>query len=359
MKSILIFGNGLTIDTYNNQYNQIEKVFERVNFYITNENIIESSIYSKLYYPDLVEDIENNNNEFLITARRYLDKIIEYEDQQNYSQEFWANIVLFNSYCDYVYKLFWYYHRISSVFDSTASGINNFIKLISEKNKTPIIISLNYDLVIEKHLNLHNINYSYYGFDCIESNDIKIFKPHGSINFLSNLNDPNDNGFCSTAPFYPFTNDDSVKEKNPLYFRCKSVSNTNKLGSIIYKEKPMYTVEIVPPGCSNLLREQTNNRDYILPWAKEIYEAIFSEMSSKKNLILIGLSFWSVDQWELIEYINKFLYENHNSIVYILRKENDNSEILKILQDGHIDIKRINFINGSFSEKYKEIIDLL
>lgn len=183
---------------------------------------------------------------------------------------------------------------------------------------------------------------------------------------MSNVNNPDDNFIKSENPFYPYTNCKDVQKevKNPLYFR--NISNRDDtLGKTIDKEEPMYAIEIVPPGCSNKITDKFSNKmkgrtDYLFPSAGSIYKGIFNNLKEKKNLVFVGISFWQEDQWELAEYIKCFIENNCNGFVYILVcTDKDEATVKNFLNQNNIPLKKIEFFNGSFSDNYKQIVDVL
>jgi len=356
-ESIIIAGNGLTLDTYGKEYQEIIIADEKVWFFIKNNKKDLDNIFSSKYYPDLYNFAKNKD--FYTIGKEILETINFLHTQHPFGDELWSNIALFNSLCDYLYKLFWLYNRKTKKIDTKKEGINLFCEKLNELNKNPIFIDLNYDLNIERHLMRNKKNIFHYGFQKNKLKDqIMIFKPHGAINFMSNVNDPNDSGFCSANPFYPITNDANINiaEKNPLWFNNYS-ENLSALGILINKEMPMYSIEIVPPGCSNLINQQYGRNQYLIPWAHDIYINLFGYFANKKNLIIIGVSFWQEDEWELIRYISSFLESNKNGHVYILAyNDQDYLKIFNILIRENINLNKIQFLHGSFSENYEELL---
>ena len=359
-ESVLIFGNGITLDTFSERYASLVESRERVEFQVSQTRTEVDELLSKKFYPDFTSRLQSGLKISDIGSI-VQSEIVRVADSDPFSKNLWDNIAVFNSLCDYIYKLFWLYNRAIERLDTNNKAIDKFSEALKKNNYKPIIINLNYDLVVERHLGKYN-KISYFGFT-EEQNSIELFKPHGSINFMSNVNDPEESGFVSSNPFYPITNNDAIPRnvKNPLWFR--NISNGKHLGSLVYKEVPMYSVEIVPPGCSNRIPRKYSDvgeSEYILPWAFSIYQEIFEKLKCRKNLVIAGISFGHEDQWELAQYVNTFMSENSSGLVYILYFSlSDKENIDKFIEKYKINWARIELFLGTFTEKYEEILNVL
>ncbi len=73
MDSVLIIGNGLTLDTYGNAFSTVESVNASVPFYKTEETLFEDELFSAIAYPELVVYIEQHDKEFYEFGKYFLE----------------------------------------------------------------------------------------------------------------------------------------------------------------------------------------------------------------------------------------------------------------------------------------------
>ena len=122
---------------------------------------------------------------------------------------------------------------------------------------------------------------------------------------------------------------------------------------------PSY-IGVYPDKLAQLVRNCCFGNDYLIPWAEKIYSRIFDSLRNKKNLIIAGVSFWDADMWELIKYMEMFLSENMDGSIYILQLNKDNECYINAeFEKNSLELDRISYIIGTFSEKYEELYNLL
>lgn len=94
----------------------------------------------------------------------------------------------------YLKKLFIFYDKeiVGSINKMDETDRNNFIQdvpFISDINKGDIVVSYNYDILLERLLTYVNKPYKYiFDTNDIDGDSVNIFKPHGSINFEASTN---------------------------------------------------------------------------------------------------------------------------------------------------------------------------
>lgn len=167
LKSVIVFGNGITMDTYGEKNQKIEKIYLDTIFYKTDEGVAKDKLFSERFYPDLVEYSNKKNETEFYLIGRILNDIFESNPQKE-PEKYWEKVIVFNSFREYLYKLFWHYNRMAEKCYTNNSGINLFSKLVRQNKKEFDIINLNYDLVVEKHLERNKIKISYSDFQMLQ-----------------------------------------------------------------------------------------------------------------------------------------------------------------------------------------------
>lgn len=168
------------------------------------------------------------------------------------------------------------------------SSLSKF--LAENYDRIALIISLNYELVLERILQRFDQKYYRIGTEEHEEG-IPIWKPHGSIDFNTPLD-----GFIKTGkPIYPLN---SFLSRNEILDRKTNILN-KKDWTMLRSQ-----IDIVLPTQTTHLKEFGFNRDG---------EKYFRQIkSSIKDCILFGISYMSCDRLEIDEFIN------HDSIIIIV-----------------------------------------
>ena len=393
MDSVLLIGNGLTLDTYNGAFSSIKIVNDVVQFFETEEIIFEDGLFSSKAYPEFVDYVNKHkeiafhklgkhlleniiltnhswNYDILKVYFSYLqyivsrsrndipevgkileDKIHSYSSSINYTY-----VALYNSFCDYLYKLFWFYNEQFKYISISGSGVDKLTEFLLKTNKKPMVISLNYDMIFENHIKQKGIRYRYFGFPYIltEKTSINIFKPHGSINFLPNWSNPKDDGNVTNQIFYPIL---SRMDENSRQLVFTNISyKSYGLGTIIEEEKPCLMVDLVPPGCSNYFDIMDSKNKHLIKWAEIVNQGILQSLRNKKNLIIAGISFWEVDLWEIRNYVEVFHRMNPDGCIYILiYKKEEEERIIGYINSWKINHENVYYLYGSLTEKIDEL----
>ena len=154
-----------------------------------------------------------------------------------------------------------------------------------------IIITYNYDVLLERVLRKNKIGFStYLGDGCTEK--FEIYKPHGSISFIHDI----------TSPIDAFTIRDDFEHEDAEISEFKI--RYNKL-TCNPKSLPL----IPPAGQSSR---------YPNSWATKIRTRIVERVKESTNddiVIISGLSYWSVDREEIDEILVNFNLDADVSIV--------------------------------------------
>lgn len=149
------------------------------------------------------------------------------------------------------------------------------IKLNNDPNVDKIhIVTLNYDIWLERILKKNNIDFSISNFE--EDKKIILYKPHGSISFSHSIEKVKD--------VFEISYEHDVLDGKLSEFSIK-YENLSALNSI--------NAMVPPAGDSNRL-------DFA--WANEIRSSInkvSKELKNEDELIICGTSYWHVDRLEI------------------------------------------------------------
>lgn len=165
------------------------------------------------------------------------------------------------------------------------------------RNRTDIekvhIITFNYDIWLERVLDLLKINYNIVGFENKTNSQFQIYKPHGSISFQSHVLKEKE----AYEIDYSFDIiDDDISKFSIKYNNITPLSSINAL--------------IPPAGDSNRLG---------FKWAKTIRNNIDTEIKKvtlNDELIICGISYWHVDRLELDHILGKIPIDISNVLVF-------------------------------------------
>ena len=204
----------------------------------------------------------------------------------------------YKAYCQlvsYFLNLFIYYNNqiddsmlLRYVTECKCGNIYDFIDVKSKEGYRIRIISYNYDIFLERILKLKKLLFKVAGFDEISENDkIIIYKPHGSISFIS-----------------------KEKRKSPHYSVIKdpfdSVTHDIKSMEIDMSIKADHSIinPIVPPaGDAN-----RSGDGWLTDIGKSIKE-VLSAATSEDTLLIYGISYDHVDRLEIDKIISSLPYD--------------------------------------------------
>lgn len=181
------------------------------------------------------------------------------------------------AYCElkeYIKSLMLYYNSliddtcISDMLKQKKWGWEKIFQEIKDPKIETNIITYNYDLWLERILNILSIEY-----DLLQNTgkNIQIIKPHGSINYVDKTN---------TAPFLKI---------------AYSLNDSIKIDDIEIKQDASKKSIIIPPAGESIKAGS---------WSKNIRELSFHCAESITNvdkILICGISYWNVDRYEIDE----------------------------------------------------------
>ena len=249
------------------------------------------NVHGEFRISDLLEKCENTEKTSFMTALNNLEfaKKIYKTSEENYESvsesyyKFQSNNLNLDNYNlqlikvkaeieHYIVMSFSKYQEIiDKSFISKFSDWNWVDFINRHRNEIKVIVSLNYDLVIESILDFLNIKYFHYSIQ-IDNGGIAIIKPHGSINYIQNDN--------LTHITYPLNNVFSRNISPKIYCLKKE-----------YLLEPRLEVNIVPPT------QYTELLNF--PWVNSGYKYIRDIGSTINKIIIGGVSYWECDKPEI------------------------------------------------------------
>ena len=159
---------------------------------------------------------------------------------------------------------------------NTDWGWKHFFVNASSKYETIKVITYNYDIWLERILNILKIEYSVGGLD--ETNKlVQIIKPHGSISFVPKS---------------------GKKDMFGINYTIDSGDTDIVTLSCTYNELEQYDKSFLIPPAGDSSRQQTNI------WSKRLRELAISaikDLSEADDVFFCGMSYWHVDRKELDE----------------------------------------------------------
>lgn len=148
----------------------------------------------------------------------------------------------------------------------------------NDKFNNVTIVTYNYDILLERILDIMKIKYNMVGFSDIDGAKINIIKPHGSISFKSKRT-------LDNISFKINYNRDIIGAKlDELKVECKNLN-----------ENSTVTALIPPAGDSSRFSSSWSNQLHMK--VKEYA----SNLIPQDEVILCGLSYWHVDRLEIDE----------------------------------------------------------
>lgn len=291
--SYIVLGNGFSMDLVKkmNKENQIDlrNLFTKGE-YVLYPKAMKKGFLSRKHTPNLWilgarSYIEDEKALQLVTDVITCANVFNLSMETKMGEQKENTSVYINAYSElssYLRYLFVYYNSLvneddlKNILDSIE--IINYIKDNMKTNKI-YIITYNYDIFLERLLELSKIDYDIFGFTNNGAN-VVIFKPHGSISFSFKI---------------------KVPESSPYNIRNVLVDavtqNANNF-EIIYDLKDDFPIvnAIIPPA--------GDSTRFSFAWIKEIRKGIddiIKKSTSKDEMILFGLSYWHVDRNEIDE----------------------------------------------------------
>lgn len=290
----IVLGNGFSIDLVQKMKKSEE--IDLLNLFSRGEHVLypktnHIGFLSRKYTPDLW-NLGARTYMSYESAMQLVTDVITCANVYNLSVEKRPNeerdssniyIHAYSELSSYLRYLFIYYNSL--VTDEDLKNICDQIELIAyiqnciKNQKKVYIVTYNYDIFLERILNLANIRFDIYGFSNNHSS-VVLFKPHGSISFSFRI---------KIQEYSPYTIRDMIAD---------SISQNASDFAITYDLKDDYPIvnAIIPPA--------GDAGRFGFGWIKDIRKGIdqtVSKSTSKDELMLFGLSYWHVDRNEIDE----------------------------------------------------------
>ncbi|GAA6383530.1 hypothetical protein I2900191A2_21760 [Intestinibacter bartlettii] len=273
---------------------------------------------------DLIENIITCSNVYLLAKENMLGKGIMPNNDNNSIDNIY--ISAYGELTTYLRYLMIYYNK--KIQDEELKNANiPLIKYINDNYKKYseiVIITYNYDILLERLLEVNNL---YFNIECFENNNskIKIYKPHGSISF------------SYTRKF------DEFEDFNIAYSEINNLGdleiNQFNLKYSFDEDFPKYNAIIPPAGDADRFN---------MAWAKVVRKELLDSISKSEEgdeVIIFGMSYWHVDRMEIdeiitnlnsnvdIRYINPYPNKTLDSVLTSLFKNYihiENSGLLEV-----------------------------
>lgn len=290
----IILGNGFSLDIVN-KLKKCDKI-DLINLFSKGGNVKfpkteQKGFLSRKYCPNLWTlgartTMDNKSSIELITDILTCANVynLSLEKKPVRMKESNKNIYIdaYNELTTYLRYLFVYYNSLISdddlMYILPDIELLQYIKKYIASDKKVVIITYNYDILLERILCLSNIEYSILGFEKKDA-QIEIFKPHGSISFSFSIK------VQETSPYIiKYAIDDTTQEAKDF--------------NVIYNlenDYPIVNAIIPPAGDSNRY-----NYGWIRDIRKGIEESI-NKTGKGDEIILFGISYWHVDRSEIDE----------------------------------------------------------
>lgn len=284
MKYLLLIGNGLSIDFI--RKNELSEKIDLVNLFAKGDRVhfpglnlpgFLSPKYCKNLWtlgarPNMKPDECLSLIEDIITCANVLNKNMHITDG-----------IYSNAYAElqvYLKSLFIYYNeRIEKQHIESKSWVwAKFLDRLykNEEVEKIIIISLNYDIILERVLSANNIDFVVSGFENGKTAKVEIYKPHGSISFTHKVQR---DAAAYEINYALDSNDGNLVDFKQEFTNLKGLDAVNA---------------IVPPA------GDSSRLDFA--WAKEIRARIqdaLKTIAENDVCIACGISYWHVDRLEL------------------------------------------------------------
>ena len=285
----LIIGNGVTIDLINHL-----KLSEKINVnnlfargdevewpsnngfsgFLTYKNC--PNLISLGITPQTLESDATVTFEKIITCANFY----AYRSKSQSDEEKNIYIRAYLELVEYLRSLFNWYDKLVTASNWKEDVKNwHWLKFISDarsKYEKINIITLNYDIYLERILLNSNIDFQISQIDKEQGKQITIFKPHGSISFVSTV----ERTESDAIPDYLI----SYKFKDPLTPADITTSYENL-------EKKRLINTIIPPYGDSARYQQS--------WSRMILESAKNSAKTTDTLLISGISYWHVDRLEV------------------------------------------------------------
>jgi hypothetical protein len=318
--TFLIVGNGISID-FSKTFSTFGLHPSRPLSNLENQEKVDINYFLK-YIPDIENLLLTVNNKM---RDNHFEAIEEYFNSILDTPDFYKKETQLQNFLMVLYGIF---QKEANMLDYSEWKWTKYFNKNAER--IALVASFNYDLLLETAIK--NSNNTYNRLRSNESpGDIKIFKPHGSIDFdLSGLiGIPN---FDPRIHEVYNNNSDSV-----------TVISSNK-----WKE-PRMQVDIIPPNSTNYHR---NKRAWIDEGYKE--SLMLLKQNRIKHVIIAGHSYGQADREEINELINNITFKANFYFVNPYPAPQELEDHIKKVHKHH-NIYHINPLN---SEEFNEIFNL-
>lgn len=224
---------------------------------------------------DLIGDIITSMNAYVLSVSQNEN----YEAQEGFHYKAYCQLI------SYLKNLFIYYNNLVSnkqltdFLCNSGDALIDYISLNLKAGNKIRIITYNYDIFLERLLQLQGITYKMAGFDECDINDqMIIYKPHGSISFESKEKRPN------TSPYHVGTD---------LFQSCVMDISDMEVNLGVIRDQSLIDPIIPPSGDANRIKKG---------WSYSINQEVEKSVKTAKDkdeLIIYGISYSHVDRNEL------------------------------------------------------------
>ena len=276
------------------------------NLFSKGENVVypktkNRGFLSSRYTPDLwslgARTYMNSNDairlvtDIITCANVYVKKLSDGEDGPN------RYIHAYSELSTYLRYLFIYYDSLVS--DEDLEAIKDKVELITyiktglKEGKNIYICTYNYDIFLERLLQLSGIDFDIYGFE-ETGKKVVLFKPHGSISFSFSIK------IQESSPY-------SIKDRI-----ADSISQNAGDFEIKYILKDDYPIvnAIIPPA-----GDATRYQYGWIECIRKGLEETVKKSTSKDEMLLFGLSYWHVDRNEIDDIL--LAMDNKMNVIFV------------------------------------------
>jgi hypothetical protein len=344
MDKVIIIGNGFSIDFIkkNSLDNQIDvqnlfRFGSRVHWPQNNKPGFLSNRYCKNLSilgakPTLSSEESLSLIENIVTCSNVLRFSIN--KTKNIKELESSSKIYIDAYIEFTYYLRYLMAYYNSLIEddmiNEASKTNemiNYIKDSYNKGDNISIISFNYDIILERMLKVLGLSFHYAGFET-KDNSIKIFKPHGSINFVHNKKYEYKNSFIIPDGAEFFGEEFNAKSTD------FTIVDVNEDFCDVY---PIYSNLVPPAGDANRIASG---------WSKDMQDElnkVLDNFPEDSETVIFGMSYWQVDRSEIdsiltninrktaMYYINPSPSENLDNVLMCLFSEYIQSPDMSVL----------------------------
>ena len=293
-KKLLILGNGFSIDFISQIKNDNKNNDEIQNISLTNlffngdkvacpwdkneKGLLSFENCPNLWTLGARPDISTEKaNSIILDIVTSTNAFLRYKDYSNDIRlENIDGKIYLCAYCElkeYIKSLMMYYNNLitDKCIENTIKKTKWGWKKIFEEINTPgiktNIITYNYDLWLERILNVMKVDYDLLGDT---GKNINIIKPHGSIDFVNKM-----------------------EKKSPFEEIFYNLNDSITINDIELKIAPEKRSIIIPPAGESI---KAGN------WSKDMRDKSFTcakNIEKNDKIIICGISYWNVDRYEI------------------------------------------------------------